>query len=81
MGSFSNTELLQLLVASEVFELHGTIGARLRKVALAAAKKWAGLDQVASGLLVSYLRSNVPSAKSFVVRRLSQLYLQMRHLP
>ena len=64
-----------------MFELHGAIGERLRKVALTAAKKWAGLDQVASGLLVSYLRANVPSAKSFVVRRLSQLCHQMRHSP
>ena len=67
LGSFSNTELIELVIASEVFELHGQAGNRLRKIALAAAKRWAGADQTASGLLVTYLKKNVQSYKYFVV--------------
>lgn len=59
---------MELVIASEVFELHGRVGSRLKKVALAAAKKWAGAEQTASGLLVTYLQKNVQAYKSFVVR-------------
>lgn len=34
---------------------------------MSAAKKWAGPEQAASGLLISYLEKNVLSAKSFLV--------------
>lgn len=66
-AAFSNEELLQLVVASEVFELLGETGRRLKAVAMSAAKKWAGPEQAASGLLISYLEKNVPSAKPFLV--------------
>ena len=66
-AAFNNTELLQVVVASEVFELFGDTGKRLRAVAMSAAKKWAGPEQAASGLLISYLEKNVLSAKSFLV--------------
>lgn len=56
------------MIASEVFELHGPAGSQLRKIALAAARRWAGADQTASGLLVTYLRKSVQSYKYFVVR-------------
>lgn len=66
-AAFNNTELLQLVVASEVFELLGETGRRLKAVALSAAKKWAGPEQAASGLLITYLEKNVLSASSFLV--------------
>ena len=66
-AAFSNEELLQLVVASEVFELLGETGRRLKAVAMSAAKKWAGPEQAASGLLITYLEKNVPSAKAFLV--------------
>lgn len=55
------------MVASEVFELLGDTGRRLKAVAMSAAKKWAGPEQAASGLLITYLEKNVLSAKSFLV--------------
>lgn len=67
LGSFSNTDLVEFVIASEIFELYGQSGVRLKKIALAAAKRWAGADQTASGLLVTYLRKNVQSYKYFVV--------------
>ena len=66
-AAFNNTELLQLVVASEVFELFGETGRRLKAVAMTSAKKWAGPEQAASGLLITYLEKNVPSARSFQV--------------
>lgn len=54
-------------MASEVFELLGDAGRRLKVVAMSAAKKWAGPEQAASGLLITYLEKNVLSAKSFLV--------------
>ena len=67
LGSFRKTELLQLVIASEVFEQLGQVGTRLKRVALAAARRWAGPEQTATGLLVTYLQKNVPSASFFVV--------------
>ena len=67
------------MVASEVFELLGETGRRLKAVAMSAAKKWAGPEQAASGLLVTYLEKNVPSAKPFLVSQQSRAKVLQSH--
>lgn len=71
-GGFNNYDLLQLVVASEVFDLFGDSGAFLRKVALKASQKWAGADMTANGFLVTYLKKAVPSRSNFLVCILTQ---------
>jgi len=65
-GAFGGKELLQMVVATEVFDLFGETGKKLRGIAMAVAKKWEGGDQAASGLLITFLEKNVPSATSFL---------------
>lgn len=55
-----------MVVATEVFMLFGETGKQLRKIAMEVAKKWAGVDQAASGLLITFLEKSVPSATSFL---------------
>ena len=66
VGNFSNTELLQIVVASEVFQLFGETGEHLKRVALTASRRWAGPEMTANGFLITYLRKAVPSRSHFL---------------
>jgi hypothetical protein len=65
-AAFGDKEILQMVVATEVFELFGETGQKLRAIAIAVAQRWEGVEQAATGILITYLERNIPSATSFL---------------
>ena len=71
-AQFSKTDLFRLVIGSEVFDKLGEEGMAMERIALKVAKKWAGSDYVATGSLISFLKTAVPSAQHFLVRIIKQ---------